>query len=98
MTKTAISSKGQIAIPKAVRERLNLKSWNREAILISVRTIHFTLGLAAPDSHRSHTARSNYKTPAAALSNSKHQRLGLPVAQDRPLPGKTRHLSTRTRA
>ena len=26
MTKTTISSKGQIAIPKAVRERLNLKA------------------------------------------------------------------------
>jgi bifunctional DNA-binding transcriptional regulator/antitoxin component of YhaV-PrlF toxin-antitoxin module len=26
MTKAAISSKGQIAIPKAVRERLNLKA------------------------------------------------------------------------
>ena len=26
MTKTTVSSKGQIAIPKAVRERLNLKS------------------------------------------------------------------------
>ncbi|MGA7410802.1 MAG: AbrB/MazE/SpoVT family DNA-binding domain-containing protein [Bryobacteraceae bacterium] len=32
MTKAAISSKGQIAIPKAVRERLNLKTGTEVSI------------------------------------------------------------------
>ena len=32
MTKTTVSSKGQIAIPKAVRERLNLKAGTEVSI------------------------------------------------------------------
>ena len=39
MTKTTISSKGQIAIPKAVRERLNLKAGTEISIDVQGETL-----------------------------------------------------------
>ena len=39
MTKTTVSSKGQIAIPKAVRERLNLKAGTEVSIDVQGETL-----------------------------------------------------------
>jgi AbrB family looped-hinge helix DNA binding protein len=59
MTKAIISSKGQIVIPKAVRERLNLKAGTE--VLIDVQGEALVMKRFVPDHPDWHTMRGMFR-------------------------------------
>lgn len=72
MTKTTISSKGQIAIPKAVRERLNLKAGTEISIDVQGQALVLKrLVRSHPDWH---TMRGMFRGGADLLSDLTNDR------------------------
>jgi len=72
MTKTTISSKGQIAIPKAVRERLNLKAGTE--ISIDVQGQSLVLKRFVRNHPDWHTMRGMFRAGADLLSDLTNDR------------------------
>jgi AbrB family looped-hinge helix DNA binding protein len=79
MIKTTISAEGQIAIPLAVRERLNLKAGSE--VSIDVKDEAIVLKPAAPDHPDWHTMRGMFRGGADLLSDLKNERVA-EIARD----------------